>query len=218
MKRCSGFVFGLFVVLFFGVPVAGLSAEELILPESTRITLQLNDTLSTRSSSEGDAFTAVVTMPVYSRERIVIPKGSIVNGSISRILRPGRFKGKAVMNLLFQSISIPGRGQAPITATLVRVNPDSSAPGGRTEEPIERKEYGDADDGKNSVLPGTFRTGTAAKVSGEEQAATGGESGVSVSQSTMFSSPGNELEIHRGAVLDIVLNRPLTIPSEKSAL
>jgi hypothetical protein len=94
------------------------AASDTILPEKTRITLQLNNHLSTRVNSEGDTFTAYVTAPILIGDRIVIPKGSVVNGSISRILRPGRFKGKAVMNLLFQSVTIPGRGQLPIVASL----------------------------------------------------------------------------------------------------
>ena len=103
-----------------------LRAADTILPEGTRISLQLNDDLSTKSNSEGDAFTAIVMAPVNLGDKIVIPKGSVVNGSISRMIRPGRFKGKAGMYLLFQSISIPGRGQLPIFATATRINSPGS--------------------------------------------------------------------------------------------
>src|ERR1035437_1297318 len=63
-----------------------LFAADNSVPEGTRITLQTNETLSTKLNAEGDAFTAVVTTPVYYGDRVVIPKGSVVNGSISRIL------------------------------------------------------------------------------------------------------------------------------------
>ena len=90
--------------------------SETILPEGTQIQLALNDHLSSRLNHEGDVFTATVTVPLYVSERLVVPKGSLVTGNISRVIRPGRFKGKAVMNLNFQSIRLPGKGELPILA------------------------------------------------------------------------------------------------------
>src|SRR5436309_11469122 len=77
------------------------SGAQIIIPEGTHISLQLNDHLSTKLNNEGDTFTATVTVPVSQGDRIVIPKGSVVSGSVSRILRPGRFRGKAIMNVVF---------------------------------------------------------------------------------------------------------------------
>lgn len=91
MIRASRFVFlGILALL---CPYL-LPAQELTLPQGTKITLELEDHLSTRLNREGDAFTARVVNPVFVGERLVIPKGSIVSGSISRILRPGRFRVK----------------------------------------------------------------------------------------------------------------------------
>ena len=98
----------LWLALALAVPIlsfAGTQASDTAtLEEGTRIPLQLNDYLSTKLNSEGDIFTADVTRPIYQDGRLVIPKGSVVSGSITRIIRPGRFRGKAVMNLLFQSV------------------------------------------------------------------------------------------------------------------
>ena len=122
MKPYCSLAICLALLLFSPVPPFVCAAADITLPEGTIIELQLNDHLSTKTSSEGDSFTAVVMTPVFLSDMIVIPKGSSVAGSISRILRPGRFKGKAVMNLLFQSIAIPGHEAVPILATLVKVD------------------------------------------------------------------------------------------------
>ena len=129
-----------------------LAAADTVLPETTRITLQLNKHLSTKVNSEGDPFTAYVTIPVSLGQRIVIPKGSVVTGSVSRIIRPGRFKGKAVMNVLFQSIEIPGRGQLPIAASLARMDPEGSG-GVRSEGTVEGEGSEGSDIGR-IVMPG----------------------------------------------------------------
>lgn len=178
---------GLGLLLAFALLAAGVcaAAGDATLPQGTRITLQLNNSLSTRSSGEGDPFTAVVTTPVYREGRIVIPKGSVVDGSVARVLRPGRFKGKALIDLKFQSISIPGRGEREIVATLDRVDVEG---GGRAA--LEKG---------NSALP-TAKAGVGALSVGEK--------------GSVFSSQGLDLEIPRGSTLDIQLERPLAIPGE----
>ena len=205
------------IILMFVLMLSPISEADTntILPEGTRITLQLNNTLSTKSNSEGDTFTAVVTMPVYLGDQMVIPKGSVVNGSISRILRPGRFKGKAIMNLLFQSISIPGRGQMAILATLVRVDPEGNR-GIRSEGPIEGESSTGSDVGKVAA-PTVAGAGIGALAGGGKGAGIGAGVGAAIGLATVFSSRGKDVEVQRGSALDILLDRALTIPSEGEA-
>lgn len=212
VKRCFSLTLSLALLLVFFNPPVSLAASEMILLEGTRITLQLNDRLSTKSNSEGDDFTAVVTTPVYLSDRIAIPKGSWVTGRISRILRPGRFKGKAVMNLLFQSINIPGRGQMPIMATLVRVDPEGNG-GIRSEGSLEGEGSTGSDIGK-VLIPGLAGAGIGTVAGGGKGAGMGAAIGAAVGLATVFTSRGKDLEVHRGSTLDISLDRPLTIPPE----
>jgi hypothetical protein len=189
------------------------AAPDSILPEKTRITLQLNNHLSTNVNSEGDVFTAYVTAPVVIGDRIVIPKGSIVNGSISRILRPGRFKGKAVMNLLFQSITIPGRGQFPIVASLAGM--DSKQPETIKSEGTVEADGSEGNDIGRVVVPGIAGAGIGAIAGGGKGAAIGSGVGAAIGLASVFATRGKEIDVRRGASLDIVLDQPLTIPSEE---
>lgn len=194
-------------------PSISLAATDAILPEKTRITLQLNRHLSTKSNSEGDSFTAVVTAPVFLGERMVIPKGSQVTGSISRIIRPGRFKGKAVMNVLFQSINIPGRGQLPIVASLARVNSEGVG-GVRSEGTVEGEGSEGSDIGK-VMMPGLVGAGIGTLAGGGKGAALGGGIGAAIGLATVLATRGKEIEVPRGSTLDITLDKPLTIPPEE---
>ncbi|NLV30687.1 MAG: hypothetical protein GXY47_05970 [Acidobacteria bacterium] len=179
--------FGLIPVLVSALLASGISAAatDAVLPRGTRITLQLNNTLGTRSSGEGDPFTAVVTTPVYHKGGIAVPKGSVVGGSVARVVRPGRLKGKAILDLQFRSISIPGRGEREIAALLVRIDAEGSP-----ESSSGRGKEG---------APPSGAAGDAPRV---------GDRG------SVFSSEGRDLEIHRGSTLDILLERPLPIPTE----
>jgi hypothetical protein len=190
------------------------AASDTILPEKTRIILQLNNHLSTSVNSEGDTFTAYVTAPILIGDRIVIPKGSTVNGSISRILRPGRFKGKAVMNLLFQSITITGRGQLPIVASLSGV--DSQGRAAVKSEGAVEGESSEGNDIARVLVPGMAGAGIGTLAGGAKGAAIGSGVGAAIGLASVFASRGKEIDIRRGATLEILLDQPLTIPPEES--
>jgi uncharacterized membrane protein len=200
--------FALLLVLFLtGV---SLAAGETIVPEGTRISLQLKDGISTKTNDEGDPFKAIITEPVYVGERIVIPKGSYVTGSISRIQRPGRFKGKALMTLLFQSISITGRAQdLAIVASLAAVE----KMGINTEGTIE----GESSEGRDAarvLTPALIGAGIGGLTGGRRSAGIGAGVGAVVGLATVFTSRGKDIEIPRGSAMDIVLDRALSIPAE----
>lgn len=212
MNRHRGSIPGSVLLLMLLMPIVSIAASDTIIPEGTQITLQLNNNLSTKSNREGDTFTAVVTNPVYIGEKMIIPKGSEVSGSVSRIIRPGRFKGKAVMHLLFQTIDIPGRGQAPIVATLTRVDPEGNS-GVHTEGSIEGEGSTGADIGKVAT-PGLAGAGIGAIIGGGSGAGIGAGVGTVAGLATIFSSRGKDLELRRGSTIDITLERPLVVPAE----
>jgi hypothetical protein len=185
---------------------------EATVPEGTRIILQLNEHLSTKQNCEGDTFTAVVSVPVLQGERLVIPKGSIVSGSISRILRPGRIKGKAIMNLLFSSIRIPGRGQFPIVASLAKVDAEGSA-GVKSEGTVKGGGSVGGDVGR-VMKPGLAGAGIGGLAGGARGSAIGAGVGALIGIGTVFATRGKDLEVRRGSTIEILLDRPLILPIE----
>jgi hypothetical protein len=213
MKQISRFPLSSALILALLMPSVTLAANDSVLPEKTRITLQLNNKLSTKVNSEGDEFTAYVTAPVLLGDRIVIPKGSIVSGSISRIIRPGRFKGKAVLNVLFQSIEIPGRGPLPIMASLARM--DTEGHGGIRSEGTVEGEGSEGSDIGRVVMPGIVGAGVGTLAGGGKGAAIGGGIGAAIGLATVFATRGKEIEVPRGSSLDILLDKPLSIPLEE---
>jgi hypothetical protein len=199
-------------VLLAGVASSQVSQESVV-GEGTRIRLQLNDHLSTKLNNEGDAFTATVIAPVYFKEKLIIPKGSIITGTVSRVLRPGRFKGKAVMNLLFTAIRLPGAAAPlPIVASLARVDPEGNE-GVRAEGTIAGEDSKGRDTAKVAA-PTLTGAGIGAIVGGGRGAAIGAGIGVAVGLASVLAGRGKDLELRKGLSMDIVLDRPLALPSE----
>lgn len=212
MKLCCSLTLGCAMLFTFALPPAYPAAADSILPEGTRISLQLNDQLSTKTNGEGDSFEAIVTEPVHLGDRMVIPKGSVVSGSISRIQRPGRFKGKAVMTLLFQSISISGHGQLPMVASLRGVDQEGNK-GVDNEGAIKGKASAGKDFGR-VLTPGLIGAGIGTLAGGGKGAGIGAGVGAAVGLATVFTSRGKDIELRRGSALDISLDKPLYVLSE----
>jgi hypothetical protein len=211
--QCRSFTWICVLLLFISsLPKISLAVPETTVPEGTKICLQLNTPISTSKNSEGDPFQAIVTDPVYIGERMVIPKGSVVAGSISRILRPGRFKGKAAMTLLFQTINIPGRGEMPIVASLTDV--DRQAKKGISSEGTIEGSGSEGRDVTRVLTPGLVGAGIGTLAGGARGAGIGAGIGAAVGLATVFSSRGKDIEMKRGASLDITLDKPLSVPVE----
>ena len=199
-------IFGFFIMVFtlfqtFGA-TPDVHAEEINLSKGTQITIQLDDNLSATTNMEGDEFTATVISPVYSDDGIVIPKGSVVTGSVSRILRPDRLKGKAVLDLMFQSIQVPGHKQADIAATLVRLDAAGNNGTQIADNFVDReKSTGD------TAKPVSPKIGVRVQPSGRKTTTIGASGGLP----SVFNSQGGDLKIPRGSVMDITLDRPLIL-------
>jgi len=184
---------------------------DLQIPAGTRIHIQLNDHLSSKLNSEGDSFTAEVVAPVVVADRVVIPKGSIVSGTVSRVVRPGRFRGKAMINLLFDSIRVTGRGKASFSASLASLEPDGNS-GVQSEGTVEGEGSKGRDAGQVGK-PALAGAGVGALVSGGSGAAIGAGVGAVVGLASVLTTRGKDLELRRGIGLEIVLDKPLVLPT-----
>jgi hypothetical protein len=88
---------------------ARITVRTLTIPAGTSLPLEL----TTAVSSE----TASVEMPVSARLRqsvtvdgvTVLPAGSVVNGEVIDVDRPGRVQGRARLGLRFTSVTVDGR-------------------------------------------------------------------------------------------------------------
>ena len=210
--RCNIALVLLCTIAFPALSAHGQTSVEAVIPQGTRIALQLTDGLSTKLNSEGDTFSAIIREPISVGDRLVVPKGSVVSGSISRIVRPGRFKGKAVMNLLFQSVRIPGHGQLTIVASLTGI--DGEAGGTVYSEGRVEGQGSAGKDAAQVVKPGLIGGGIGGLTGGGKGAAIGAGVGAAVGLATVFATRGKDLEFRRGASMEITLDRQLVVPTE----
>jgi hypothetical protein len=76
-------------------------------PSGTRVLLQLRSAVNTKSAKPGDGVYLASTFPVVVGTRVMIPAGVYVQGTVDRVIRAGRVKGRAQLDMHFTSIIFP---------------------------------------------------------------------------------------------------------------
>jgi hypothetical protein len=72
-----------------------------------RIPLSLINSISTKHSMEGDRVYLETAFPILANGRIVIPVGSYVAGTVTRVKKPGRVKGRGELYVRFDTLTLP---------------------------------------------------------------------------------------------------------------
>lgn len=78
----------------------------------TQVRVTLVNGLSTRVAHDGDPFTAVVAEPVFTGNRLLLPAGAKIHGTVRSVERPkwfSMFRGGAAMNVTFNSVEVESR-------------------------------------------------------------------------------------------------------------
>jgi hypothetical protein len=84
-----------------------VAAKGITVPAGTTVLLHLRSPISTKSARVGDAVYCETEFPITQDNTMVIPSHTYVKGQISRVERPGRVKGRAELQLHFNTLIFP---------------------------------------------------------------------------------------------------------------
>ncbi|MGI8783739.1 MAG: hypothetical protein ACR2L2_08855 [Acidobacteriota bacterium] len=92
-----------------GLGLAAQSEPEkpIIIPAKTDVFITLTSRVTTKTAAVGDRFTSQVAVPVTINDEIVIPVGSYILGRVARTERAGRVRGRAALELQFDTVILP---------------------------------------------------------------------------------------------------------------
>jgi hypothetical protein len=107
---------GLIVLL---LAVAAGAQTNISLPTGTSIRVKLENTLSTSSSKEGDAFSGRVSEAVTLDGKTIIPVGATVQGRLTKVNDPRRIAGKPTIGLFPEAVILPSGERYVLNANLV---------------------------------------------------------------------------------------------------
>lgn len=187
----------------------------LMLPAETTIPLRLINTVNSRTAQAGQALYCETIFPILVGNKIVIPRGSSVKGSITQVVRPKRGKAKeAQIGLRFETLILPNGTTFALRATL-------SGFGGTGKEgfqPKESKVEGPPSKGENAgKVAGTTITGAelgtivgAAEGSPLKGLGIGSLVGAGGGLVWILASRGKDIVLPPGTNFELQLNTPLT--------
>jgi type IV secretion system protein VirB10 len=216
---------------FIQIPVAmvlglvgALSAQEavesneknhkVVVDPGTRIPLSLINSVSTKSAAEGDRVYLESVFPILIDGRIVIPPGSYVAGTVTRVKRPGRVKGRGELYLRFDSLTLPNGVTRDFRARMGSLDGRASEELDRNEGKMrsEGKKGGDARPVGEATAAGTSVGAIAGSINGSTGmgAGIGAAAGAAAGLAGVFLSRGPEAVLARGTTLEMVLDRSIT--------
>jgi hypothetical protein len=136
----------IFAMLAVVVLAVGAGAQtNMSLPAGTAFKVKLENTLSTFSSKEGDAFSGRVIDAVVLDGKTVVPAGTTVQGRVTKVNDPRRIAGKPTIGILPETVVLPNGERYMLNATLV----DTSLHGNGTDVNTEGQFKGDGHDGRD---------------------------------------------------------------------
>jgi len=180
----------------------------------THILLNMINTVSTKQANVGDRMYLETAFPVLSGNRIVIPQGSWVTGTITQVKRPGRIKGHGELQVSFDSITLPNGVTRNLHSDLGAIDP-------RSDEKLNRersKVTGPGNKkGDTETVAGTATTGTiigsgigAAAGSVARGAGIGAGAGAATGLLGVLLSRGPDAMLTKGSTVEMVVDRPLS--------
>lgn len=83
-----------------------LAPKPIVIPEGTDLEVVLDESLSSKTATPGQAFDATIEAPVEVDGKVIIPKGAHAKGTVKDAKAAGRFKGASILELALKSVEI----------------------------------------------------------------------------------------------------------------
>ena len=200
-------------------PPAVLPNGKIEVAADTKIPMILMNTINTKSAYVGQSIYCESIYPITVGNRIIIPKGSSIRGTVTQVIRPGRVKGRAQLGLRFDQLVLPNGTTRHLRSSLAGFGSE----GDEKFKPKEGKIEGGGSKGRDAetiartTLPGA-EIGTivgATKGSAVEGLGIGSAVGAATGVVWILASRGKDIVLPYGTSLELLLSQPVDFDREE---
>ncbi|MGA2261527.1 MAG: hypothetical protein ABSH28_08825 [Acidobacteriota bacterium] len=186
--------------------------SELVVPVGTVLPAVLNTYLNTKNTQVGDPFYADTVYPIWIQQRLVVPRGSIIKGTVTEVSKPGAIKGKGRIAIRFESILLPNGVERSLVANFHGIHGPGAEKIDRKTETVEQG--GTSNKGADvGTVVGTAGEGAiigaVAANQGAVGAGIGAGAGAAAGLAIILLSRDRNLVLEPGVQLDLELRQPL---------
>src|SRR5271156_3829324 len=202
-------------------PAATATPQIFTVPAGTKVLLSLKSAINTKTAQQGDGVYLVSSFPVVGNARIMIPPGVYVQGVVDRVVRPGRVKGRAQLDVHFTTMIFPN-GQVVEVPGVLNSLPGSDGPKVKGNEGTV-EQAGNKGRDVGNVLKGAAIGAEAGAIAGgvngsaAKGAGYGGLAGAAAGTIYTLFTRGNDIVIPSGTSVEMVLQRPLVLQESQLA-
>jgi hypothetical protein len=190
----------------------GLPMETYAVAPGTKFLVRLEGQLGTKGTQENIKFKVKTLEPLEAGSGIYLPSGAEIRGHISHV-EPAGVAGRAKLWLTFDEIRTKF-GSLPIVAEVVGVPGDHSVKSGETQEGlIEGRSSKQKDAAEAAAAGAALGAVKGVKDKNKKEAAEGAALGA-LTAYLMESGRGHELNLPKGAKLELELERALYLVKE----
>ena len=181
-------------------PPAEPEMIDLVVPADAVLGLQIERTVTSETARVEDRVEARVTRDVRVGDRVAIPAGSVVQGSVMEVERGGKVKEKARLGIRFHTVVLADGSRLSIrTDSVVR---EGTSPAGESAAKIGGAAVGGA------IL--------GAILGGGKGAAIGGSIGAAGGTAATMAGGRNPAVLPAGTTVSVRMQQPVTVSVEKN--
>jgi type IV secretion system protein VirB10 len=199
-------------------PPAPRDPNLLIIPTGTRIPLSLKQSISTKNAREGDAVYAETAFPFVLNERVLVPAGTYIQGTISHVERAGHGKGRAEILIHFDSMIYPN-GYTVMLPGSVENTPGADDKAVKDQEGTIQQDSNTGkkvEDAAKGGVVGTLGGATAGGLAGGLNGARiGAGAGAAAGIGWALLKRGNDVKMEVGTSIEMEIQRPISIDSTR---
>jgi type IV secretion system protein VirB10 len=191
------------------------------IPAGTKIPLSLKQAISTKNAREGDAVYAETAFPFVMDNRVIVPAGSYIQGTISHVERARHGSGRAEILMHFTSMIYPS-GYTVMLPGSVENTPGADDKGVKDQEGTIQQ---DSDTGKKvedaakGGVIGTVGGATAGGLAGGLNGArVGAGAGAAGGIAWALLKRGNDVKLDVGTSIEMEIQRPITVDVTRIAV
>ncbi len=180
----------------------------------THILLNMINSVSTKQAYVGQRIYLETAFPVIASNRIVIPQGSWVTGTVTEVKRPGRVKGRGELQVRFDSLMLPNGVTRKFDSDLGSMDPRENETlkneGGKISGPGDKKS--DVGTVVGATTAGTVIGSGIGAAAGNvgRGAGIGVGAGAAAGLLGVLTTRGPDATLSKGSSVEMVLDRAIT--------
>jgi type IV secretion system protein VirB10 len=187
--------------------------SDYLIKAGTHVPLSFRNTVDTKHSHEGDHIYLETIQPIAVDGRVVIPRGSYVNGHVTQSKPAGVLKGKGELYIIFDALVLPNGASRDFRSRLASADASAQGKVDSKEGKVtgERDTSGEARGAAEGAGIGAAVGGIAGSAAGHPITGlgVGAGAGAAAGLASVLVKHRPDAALPRGTVVDMVLDRDL---------